>query len=201
MFLELFIKGRVIKAINFNWHPECFRCHSCNVLLDSGFVKNALRPFCKECNMREKLKNQNQIMCHKCLTPIENDIIRYKGEQYHSYHFKCKLCEQELNSNAREVRGDLYCLKCHDKLDIPICSGCHTPIDQERIVYALGKTWHVEHFACAKCEIPFNGSKHYEKRGLAYCEAHYNQLFGNLCFVCNSTITGDGNFIILNIKF
>ena len=192
MLQELFIKGRVIKAINFNWHPECFRCHSCNILLDSGFVKNALRPFCRECNQREKSRYQNQIMCQKCTTPIENDIIRYKGESYHPYHFNCKLCDQELNANAREVSGELYCFKCHDKLDIPICSGCHTAIDQERIVYALGKTWHVEHFACAKCEIPFNGTKHFEKRGLAYCEAHYNQLFGNLCFFCNTIINGDG---------
>ncbi|CAG2121878.1 unnamed protein product, partial [Medioppia subpectinata] len=54
-----------------------------------------------------------------------------------------------------------------------------------RIVTALGKNWHVEHFVCAKCEKPFLGHRHYEKKGLAYCETHYHQLFGNLCFVCN----------------
>lgn len=123
---------------------------------------------------------------------IENDILRYKGETYHPYHFNCKSCGIELNASAREAKGDLYCLRCHDKLDIPICSACHKPIDQERIVYALGKQWHVEHFACAQCEIPFNGSRHYEKRGLAYCETHYNSLFGELCFVCNKKISGDG---------
>lgn len=36
------------------------------------------------------------------------------------------------------------------------------------------------------------GHRHYEKRGLAYCENHYHQLFGNLCFVCNQVIAGDG---------
>ena len=36
------------------------------------------------------------------------------------------------------------------------------------------------------------GHRHYEKKGLAYCEMHYHQLFGNLCFVCNQVITGDG---------
>jgi hypothetical protein len=45
---------------------------------------------------------------------------------------------------------------------------------------------------CAKCEKPFLGNRHYEKKGLAYCETHYHQLFGNLCFVCNQVIGGDG---------
>ena len=27
--------------------------------------------------------------------------------------------------------------------------------------------------------------------GQAYCETHYHQLFGNLCFVCNQVIGGD----------
>lgn len=179
--------------MNFNWHPDCFRCFSCDVVLvDSGFVKNSQRPFCKECNIREKIKNSSHTICHKCLTIIDDDLIRFKGDTFHPYHFNCKSCGVELNASAREIRDELYCLRCHDKMDIAVCAACHTPIDQERIVNALGKQWHVEHFACAKCEIPFNGSRHYEKRGLAYCETHYNQLFGNLCFVCNMIISGDG---------
>lgn len=187
-----FIKGRVIKAINYNYHPECFKCNSCHIILtDSSFIKNSQRPFCRDCNLKEKLKNTGIITCHKCLIPIENDLLRHKGEAYHSYHFSCKKCGDELNGTARETKGDLYCLSCHETMDIPICSACHTPIDQERIVYALGKQWHVEHFACAQCEIPFNGSRHFEKRGLAYCETHYNQLFGEKCFECNHIISGD----------
>lgn len=50
----------------------------------------------------------------------------------------------------------------------------------------------MQHFVCAKCEKPFLGHRHYEKKGLAYCETHYHQLFGNLCFVCNQVIAGDG---------
>ena len=47
--------------------------------------------------------------------------------------------------------------------------------------------------------------RHYERKGLAYCETHYHQLFGNLCQVCNQvtkpvlgirlrTLFGSGNF-------
>ena len=99
------------------------------------------------------------------------------------------------------LQNELYCLRCHDKMGIPICGACRRPIE-ERVVTALGKHWHVEHFVCAKCEKPFLGHRHYEKKGLAYCETHYHQLFGNLCFVCNQVISGDGKsavaFIIIN---
>lgn len=52
-----------------------------------------------------------------------------------------------------------------------------------------------QHFVCAKCEKPFHGHRHYEKKGLAYCEQHYHQLFGNLCYVCNQVIAGDGKIM------
>jgi len=45
---------------------------------------------------------------------------------------------------------------------------------------------------CAQCEKPFLGQKHYEKNGHAYCETHYNQLFGDVCYHCNEVIDGDG---------
>ena len=49
----------------------------------------------------------------------------------------------ELKEDAREKDGELYCLRCHDKMGIPICGACRRPIE-ERVVHALGKTWHVE---------------------------------------------------------
>ena len=59
----------------------------------------------------------------------------------------------------------IYCVhfRCHDKMGIPICGACRRPIE-ERVVTALGKHWHVEHFVCAKCEKPFLGNRHYERK-------------------------------------
>ncbi|OWF39258.1 LIM and senescent cell antigen-like-containing domain protein 1 isoform X2 [Mizuhopecten yessoensis] len=186
-----FIIGRVIKAMNGSWHPNCFRCEICTgPLADAGFVKNAGRALCRECNAKEKAKGLGKYVCHKCHSIIEEGHIRYKGEAYHPYHFNCSSCSGELNADAREKNGDLFCLRCHDKMGIPICGACRRPIE-ERVVHALGKAWHVEHFVCAKCERPFLGTRHYEKKGLAYCETHYHQLFGNICFVCNCVVAGD----------
>ena len=45
---------------------------------------------------------------------------------------------------------------------------------------------------CAKCEKPFLGHRHYEKKGLAYCRTDYHMLFGNICFVCNYVVEDEG---------
>lgn len=59
------------------------------------------------------------------------------------------------------------------------------PLSLSNICFCL------QHFVCAKCEKPFLGHRHYERKGLAYCETHYNQLFGDVCYHCNRVIEGD----------
>jgi len=196
-----FVVGRVIKAMNANWHPQCFRCDGCDKeLADLGFIRYQNRALCHDCNAKAKAASLGKHVCHKCHSIIDDRPLRFRGEVYHPYHFNCSSCSIELNADAREVKSrpgyfanemnELYCLRCHDKMGIPICGACRRPIE-ERVVTALGKHWHVEHFVCAKCEKPFLGHRHYEKKGLAYCETHYHQLFGNLCFSCNQVIAGD----------
>ena len=73
-------------------------------------------------------------MCQKCHSIIDGEPLRFRGEVYHPYHFNCTGCSQELTSSAREVRtrpgytaqelNELYCLRCHDKMGIPICGAC-----------------------------------------------------------------------------
>ncbi|KAM5252642.1 LIM and senescent cell antigen-like-containing domain protein 1 isoform 2-T3 [Hipposideros larvatus] len=187
-----FIIGRVIKAMNNSWHPECFRCDLCQeVLADIGFVKNAGRHLCRPCHNREKARGLGKYICQKCHAIIdEQQPLIFKNDPYHPDHFNCANCGKELTADARELKGELYCLPCHDKMGVPICGACRRPIEG-RVVNAMGKQWHVEHFVCAKCEKPFLGHRHYERKGLAYCETHYNQLFGDVCFHCNRVIEGD----------
>ena len=49
----------------------------------------------------------------------------------------------ELDENAREVRGLLYCQPCHGTLELSVCAACRRLID-DRVVSALGQQWHVE---------------------------------------------------------
>ena len=36
---------------------------------------------------------------------------------------------KELTADARELKGELYCLPCHDKMGVPICGACRRPIE------------------------------------------------------------------------
>ena len=61
-----FITGRVIRAMNSTWHPQCFCCEMCNKeLADLGFVKNAGRALCHECNAKVKAEGPKRYMCQK----------------------------------------------------------------------------------------------------------------------------------------
>ena len=195
-----FILGRVIRALSASWHPACLTCSDCDrPLAEVGFTKLGGRPVCRECGARLKERQEGPV-CRRCGERVEGEPLSYQGNTYHPYHFTCAGCGVELTSTAREVRtrpglaankvNVLYCLRCHDKMNIPICGACRRPIEG-RVVTALGKHWHVEHFACAKCEKPFLGHRHYQRAGLAYCAHHYHQLFGELCYHCNGVIEGD----------
>uniref|UniRef100_A0AAR2IS75 LIM domain-containing protein n=1 Tax=Pygocentrus nattereri TaxID=42514 RepID=A0AAR2IS75_PYGNA len=186
-----FIIGRVIKAMNNSWHPNCFCCDICQaVLADVGFAKNAGRHLCRPCHNRERACSLGKYICQKCHAIIDEQPLVFKSDPYHPDHFSCSNCGKELTADARELKNELYCLPCHDKMGVPICGACRRPIEG-RVVNAMGKQWHVEHFVCARCEKPFLGHRHYERKGQAYCETHYNQLFGDVCHHCNHVIEGE----------
>ena len=56
---------------------------------------------------------------------------------------KVQLSSGRYPADARELKGELYCLPCHDKMGVPICGACRRPIEG-RVVNAMGKQWHVE---------------------------------------------------------
>ncbi|KAM4731086.1 LIM and senescent cell antigen-like-containing domain protein 1 isoform 2-T2 [Anableps anableps] len=186
-----FIIGRVIKAMNNSWHPECFCCDLCQaVLADVGFVKNAGRHLCRPCHNKEKARGLGKYVCQKCHAIIDEQPLLFKNDPYHPDHFNCNNCGKELTADARELKGELYCLPCHDKMGVPICGACRRPIEG-RVVNAMGKQWHVEHHVCTVCERPFQGHPFYERGGRAYCERHFDMLFGDVCYHCNRVIEGD----------
>ncbi|XP_019855906.1 PREDICTED: LIM and senescent cell antigen-like-containing domain protein 1 isoform X2 [Amphimedon queenslandica] len=158
-----FVIGRVIRAVSQSWHPKCFKCVNCHCeLADIGFVKNQGRPLCKRCN--SEFKGGAKKFCAKC--------------------------SKQLTARCREKDGDLYCLRCFDNMESSICGACRRPIEG-RVIHAVGRTWHPEHFVCSYCEQPFEGRRHYERKGLAYCERDYQTLYGDTCFGCNKPCKGD----------
>ncbi|CAM9153923.1 unnamed protein product, partial [Lampetra fluviatilis] len=196
-----FVIGRVIRAMNSAWHPACFRCDACGAqLVGSGFVRSADRHLCHACHALLVSRGVGPgWRCRRCRLPIEGGApLVVGGDAFHPEHFSCDSCGRELGEDAAEEEGGggggggarrLLCRPCRDRAG-RTCGACRRPLEG-RGVHAMGRDWHVEHFVCAKCEKPFLGHRHMERNGLAYCETHYNQLFGDICFHCNRVVEGD----------
>jgi len=50
---------------------------------------------------------------------------------------------KEPPADAHELKEELCCLPCHDKMGVPVCGTCRGPIEG-RVVNGMGKQWHVE---------------------------------------------------------
>ncbi|XP_029895024.1 leupaxin isoform X1 [Aquila chrysaetos chrysaetos] len=68
-----------------------------------------------------------------------------------------------------------------------VCATCHKPI-AGKVLTALGKTWHPEHFTCARCGQELGSRPFFERGGQAYCEEDYHQAFSPRCAYCAGPI-------------
>jgi len=96
-----------------------------------------------------------------------------------------------VNPNNQQV----YCPE-HGRLDKTgtksvMCGGCNTPITgREQLVNALHLQWHQKCFVCTNCKKPLGGQKCTQKRGKAYCDPCYEEVFRTKCTLCKRIIDG-----------
>ncbi|NWR24108.1 LPXN protein, partial [Emberiza fucata] len=68
-----------------------------------------------------------------------------------------------------------------------VCASCRKPI-AGKVLTALGKTWHPEHFTCAHCGQELDKGPFFEQGGRAFCEEDYHQAFSPRCAYCAGPI-------------
>ncbi|XP_044730200.1 transforming growth factor beta-1-induced transcript 1 protein-like [Chrysoperla carnea] len=69
-----------------------------------------------------------------------------------------------------------------------ICVVCNEPITS-RILKAMGKTYHPEHFKCAGCEQTITNERfHVDNNEKIYCEPCYTKMFLSKCKKCGEPI-------------
>ncbi|NXD59720.1 LPXN protein, partial [Corvus moneduloides] len=68
-----------------------------------------------------------------------------------------------------------------------LCAACRKPI-AGKVLTALGKTWHPEHFTCARCGQELDKGPFFEQGGQAFCEEDYHQAFSPRCAYCAGPI-------------
>uniref|UniRef100_A0A915PHH7 LIM zinc-binding domain-containing protein n=1 Tax=Setaria digitata TaxID=48799 RepID=A0A915PHH7_9BILA len=89
-----FVTGRVINAVNTNWHPECLRCSQCGTMLDSEGV------WCKNDQIELDVNArclQNKLYCQQC---------------YDSQCSICAACRHPID-NERSIFavGNTFCVQ------------------------------------------------------------------------------------------
>ncbi|KAF1488973.1 Paxillin, partial [Pygoscelis antarcticus] len=127
-------------------------------------------------------------VCGACKKPIAGQVVTAMGKTWHPEHFVCTHCQEEIGSrNFFERDGQPYCEKDYHNLFSPRCYYCNGPI-LDKVVTALDRTWHPEHFFCAQCGAFFGPEGFHEKDGKAYCRKDYFDMFAPKCGGCNRAI-------------
>uniref|UniRef100_A0A2K6FFJ6 Paxillin n=1 Tax=Propithecus coquereli TaxID=379532 RepID=A0A2K6FFJ6_PROCO len=115
-------------------------------------------------------------------------VVTAMGKTWHPEHFVCTHCQEEIGSrNFFERDGQPYCEKDYHNLFSPRCYYCNGPI-LDKVVTALDRTWHPEHFFCAQCGAFFGPEGFHEKDGKAYCRKDYFDMFAPKCGGCARAI-------------
>ncbi|KAI1386937.1 uncharacterized protein F4822DRAFT_445069 [Hypoxylon trugodes] len=138
------IEGRFVALAGASerFHPQCFRCYTCNTALEALEISPEPDSFRSERLDRIRRRAAGQILDEEPGQTMAED-----GDE--RLRFYCHLDWHELFA--------------------PRCKHCKTPILGEHVV-ALGAHWHYGHFFCAECGDPFEqGDTHIEKDGYAWC--------------------------------
>ncbi|XP_051777541.1 paxillin-like isoform X3 [Erpetoichthys calabaricus] len=127
-------------------------------------------------------------VCGACKKPIAGQVVTAMGRTWHPEHFVCTHCQEEIGSrNFFERDGQPYCEKDYHNLFSPRCYYCNGPI-LDKVVTALDRTWHPDHFFCAQCGAFFGPEGFHEKDGKAYCRKDYFDMFAPKCGGCARAI-------------
>jgi len=115
------ITGTYISALDKNWHPEHFTCHSCNKSLNGNFFDTDKGILCTDCA-------SEQIKCAECGKPITGTHLIYgDGRPVHNEcvpKSKCGRCSNFLSLGDAHVEAldQLWHPECF------ACTRCMTPL-------------------------------------------------------------------------
>eukprot|EP01105_Mastigella_eilhardi_P022111 TRINITY_DN5418_c0_g1_i1.p1 TRINITY_DN5418_c0_g1~~TRINITY_DN5418_c0_g1_i1.p1 ORF type:complete len:496 (-),score=140.39 TRINITY_DN5418_c0_g1_i1:83-1540(-) len=189
------VTDQIIRFQERVYHPEHFACADCGTKLrGQKYVEDENEPVCLACKtnrMKNQVARKGEI-CARCKKPIVGEFIVLKGQKIHPEHYRCEDCGADfIGGNCREFDNAYYCEDCYKKKLLSTCGRCRKPI-AGRSVTALGRVFHPECFTCAVCNQPFPNSKFFEMEGKAYCEFHYQKLFGKPCAKCGKQVFKEG---------
>jgi len=113
------IKDKILKALDTQFHPACFRCSLCDKGLDGvPFILTDNSSNCVDC-----YKTYKAAKCVRCGeaavgggSPEETDLV-CNGRTYHRRCYTCLLCSMDLYGQfVCAYNSDIICFNCDVKL-------------------------------------------------------------------------------------
>ncbi|KAH8698411.1 putative Rho GTPase activator Rga [Talaromyces proteolyticus] len=107
---EILEEGKAFELAGNRWHIDCFRCNTCNTLLDSDAHLLLLGDgslICSNCTYS----------CSSCGNKIEDLAILTGDQAFCANCFKCRNCKRRIENlrYARTSQG-IFCMDCHESL-------------------------------------------------------------------------------------
>ncbi|KAJ5152095.1 hypothetical protein N7492_010390 [Penicillium capsulatum] len=103
-------EGKAFELSGQRWHIDCFRCSTCNTLLDSDAHLLLLGDgslICSGCTYS----------CNSCGNKIEDLAILTGDQAFCAQCFRCRNCKKKIENlrYARTSQG-IFCMDCHESL-------------------------------------------------------------------------------------
>ncbi|KAE9606735.1 hypothetical protein Lal_00026472 [Lupinus albus] len=136
--------GRFLSCIGAIWHPECFRCHACNLpITEYEFSMSSSRPYHKSC-----YKKQHHPRCDVCKNFIPTNsagLIEYRAHPFWLQKYcpsherdgtpRCCSCERMEPKDTKYLLlddGRKLCLECLDSaiMDTHECQPLYLEIQE-----------------------------------------------------------------------
>ncbi|KAJ5098787.1 hypothetical protein N7532_005788 [Penicillium argentinense] len=107
---EILEEGKAFELSGQRWHIDCFRCSTCNTLLDSDAHLLLLGDgslICSNCTYS----------CNSCGNKIEDLAILTGDQAFCAQCFRCRNCKKKIENlrYARTSQG-IFCMDCHESL-------------------------------------------------------------------------------------
>lgn len=71
-------------------------------------------------------------------------------------------------------------------------------LQQNKMINAMCKPWHPNHFTCTECSKVLTPENFFEKNGLPYCEDDFHKLFSPKCAGCQRPIKDVNTYLTTN---
>lgn len=125
------IDGQFVRALNGQYHLECFRCRDCNqIVAEKFFPATDSRTGDKVILCERDYFRRLDLLCAKCGQALRGAHINALNKKYHLEHFTCSVCSTVFRQHDSyyEREGQVYCQQHYSLLFAAKCGGCHTAV-------------------------------------------------------------------------